>query len=60
MQHLVVHGLLHLLGYNHETEAEASAMEALETRVLVRLGVADPYATDAGAEIQDLRKPAAP
>jgi probable rRNA maturation factor len=60
MQHLVVHGLLHLLGYDHETEADAGTMEALETRVLARLGVADPYATNAGTEIQDLRKPATP
>jgi probable rRNA maturation factor len=60
MQHLVVHGLLHLLGYDHEIEADAGAMEALETRVLARLGVADPYATNAGAEIRDLRKPATP
>jgi probable rRNA maturation factor len=44
LQHLVVHGLLHLLGFDHETEEEARAMEALEVRVLARLGIADPYA----------------
>ncbi|MFN3623432.1 MAG: rRNA maturation RNase YbeY [Hyphomicrobium sp.] len=44
MQHLVVHGLLHLLGYDHQTEDEAREMEGLEVRVLSRLGVADPYA----------------
>ena len=42
--HLVVHGFLHLLGYDHETDAEADAMERLETEVLAALGVADPYA----------------
>lgn len=44
MQHLVVHGLLHLLGYDHQTEDEAREMEGLEVRVLSRLGIADPYA----------------
>jgi probable rRNA maturation factor len=42
--HLVVHGVLHLLGHDHEDEAEAEAMEALETEVLASLGIADPYA----------------
>jgi len=42
--HLVVHGVLHLLGHDHLVEAEADAMEALETRVLATLGYADPYA----------------
>ncbi|MFO1150149.1 MAG: rRNA maturation RNase YbeY [Alsobacter sp.] len=41
--HLVVHGFLHLLGYDHETEAEAEAMEGLEVRILAALGVDDPY-----------------
>jgi probable rRNA maturation factor len=42
--HLVVHGTLHLLGYDHETgEADAEAMEALERRALAALGIADPY-----------------
>jgi probable rRNA maturation factor len=44
LQHLVVHGLLHLQGYDHQTEAEAEVMEALEVRILKRLGIADPYA----------------
>ena len=43
LQHLIVHGLLHLLGYGHETDAEAERMEALETKILGRLGVANPY-----------------
>lgn len=44
LSHLVVHGLLHLVGYDHETEAEAEQMEALERRILARLAIADPYA----------------
>jgi probable rRNA maturation factor len=43
-QHLLIHGLLHLLGYDHETDAEAERMEALETTLLARLGIPDPYA----------------
>jgi probable rRNA maturation factor len=42
--HLAVHGFLHLVGYDHETDPEAEAMEALEIAVLARLGVPDPYA----------------
>ena len=42
--HLVVHGVLHLLGYDHDEEAEALEMEALETVVLAGLGIDDPYA----------------
>jgi probable rRNA maturation factor len=41
--HLTVHGVLHLLGHDHIVEAEAEAMEALETRILAGLGIADPY-----------------
>lgn len=42
--HLVVHGVLHLVGHDHETSADAERMEAAERRALARLGVADPYA----------------
>lgn len=42
--HLVLHGFLHLRGYDHEAEAEAEDMEALERAVLARLGISDPYA----------------
>ncbi len=42
--HMTVHGVLHLLGYDHIEDAEAEAMEALETRILAGLGIADPYA----------------
>ena len=42
--HLIVHGLLHLAGHDHvDSDAEAEAMEALETRILAKLGIADPY-----------------
>jgi probable rRNA maturation factor len=43
LAHLVAHGVLHLLGWDHETDAEAEAMEALERKVMARLGVPDPY-----------------
>lgn len=42
--HLAVHGALHLLGYDHERESEAEAMESRERIILARLGIADPYA----------------
>lgn len=41
--HMLVHGTLHLLGYDHVTDAEADDMEALEVRILADLGVPDPY-----------------
>ena len=41
--HLIVHGILHLLGYDHEDEEEAEDMEALEVKALATLGIADPY-----------------
>jgi probable rRNA maturation factor len=43
LRHLVVHGTLHLLGYDHATMAEAAEMEALEVRALATLNIADPY-----------------
>lgn len=54
LAHLVVHGVLHLVGYDHETEAEAEAMEALERDVLKGLGVADPYAADGADRERDV------
>lgn len=44
--HLIVHGTLHLLGYDHQGQAEAEAMEQIERDVLAMLGIADPYAHD--------------
>lgn len=44
LSHLTIHGVLHLLGHDHETETQATAMEALETEILRGLGIADPYA----------------
>ena len=43
LSHLVVHGVLHLLGYDHKTEFEAQRMETLETDILRSLGISDPY-----------------
>ncbi|WP_187969528.1 rRNA maturation RNase YbeY [Aquibium microcysteis] len=44
LTHLVAHGLLHLLGYDHETDDEAEEMEGAERRVLASLAIPDPYA----------------
>ena len=44
--HLVAHGFLHLIGYDHQTDEEAERMEGLEKRVLARLGITDPYADE--------------
>jgi probable rRNA maturation factor len=48
LQHLVVHGLLHLLGFDHDTDARAEVMERLEAQILATLGVPDPYAAAEG------------
>ncbi len=45
--HLMVHGTLHLLGYDHMDDDTAADMESRETRALARLGIADPYAGEA-------------
>lgn len=44
--HLFLHGVLHLLGYDHETDADATVMEGLESRAMAAMGFADPYAPD--------------
>jgi probable rRNA maturation factor len=46
LSHLAIHGFLHLLGYDHETNKDARGMEQLEIRILRRLKVPDPYTTD--------------
>lgn len=50
--HLTVHGTLHLLGYDHETDAEAELMEGLERTLLAGLGVTDPYGAPAQDHVQ--------
>src|ERR1700692_4717174 len=44
LSHLAVHGFLHLIGYDHEKDDDAKAMEILETEILAQLGIPDPYA----------------
>ena len=46
LSHLVVHGVLHLLGRDHEDDGEAEEMEAEEREILAQIGVADPYASE--------------
>lgn len=50
LQHLVAHGVLHLLGYDHQDDAEAQAMEAFEREILADLDIPDPYAEPASPE----------
>lgn len=45
LTHLLIHGYLHLLGFDHMTETDAEEMEALERRALASLGIADPYSS---------------
>ena len=53
-RHLVVHGFLHLVGFDHENDADAEIMEAMEMRILARLGVPDPYrAGELAGELMD-------
>jgi probable rRNA maturation factor len=50
LQHLVIHGVLHLIGYDHERDEDAERMEALERTLLARLGIPDP--SDDGAHVE--------
>ena len=45
LSHLAVHGFLHLIGYDHQADAEANKMEGLESKIMVRLNLPDPYFT---------------
>jgi probable rRNA maturation factor len=54
--HLVVHGVLHLAGYDHERPRDAKLMEPLEVKILKRLGIADPYAEAGKAPKADKAK----
>jgi probable rRNA maturation factor len=47
--HMVVHGVLHLCGHEHDLEADANAMESMETSLLCRFGFGNPYGADAGS-----------
>jgi len=53
LSHLVVHGVLHLLGQDHEEDQEAEEMEAMERDILEDLNIADPYAADAAPNLRD-------
>jgi probable rRNA maturation factor len=50
LAHLAIHGYLHLIGFDHETDAEAVRMEHLETQILSGLGIADPYTDQTDAD----------
>jgi probable rRNA maturation factor len=56
LSHLVVHGVLHLLGYDHQDDAEAEEMEAAERSILAGLGIADPYAAAGKTQEEDERR----
>ena len=55
LSHLTVHGYLHLLGFDHETDEDADEMEGLEREILAGLGVADPYQAMHDGRSQDAR-----
>lgn len=48
VMHLLVHGILHLLGYDHIRDQDATLMEGLETQILAEMGIADPYRRETG------------
>lgn len=60
LSHLVVHGVLHLIGYDHIADDEADDMESLETGILAKLGIPDPYAGGDGYRAPDEPDPGPP
>jgi probable rRNA maturation factor len=56
MRHLVIHGVLHLMGYDHRSDDEARRMEAIETDLLGRLGIDDPYKSQIEGEYVQQRR----
>ena len=56
LEHLVIHGLLHLLGFDHEEDGKAAVMERLETEILGTLGISDPYAEPVAAKVAPARE----
>jgi probable rRNA maturation factor len=56
LAHLAVHGFLHLLGYDHDSDDAATTMEDLERSILARLGVPDPYLVHEKAAPHDLQE----
>lgn len=56
LSHLVIHGVLHLLGYDHEDEKDAVTMERRERKILARLGISDPYALPTAPPRKILRR----
>lgn len=52
LRHLVIHGVLHLLGYDHQRDDEATRMETIERELLARMRIPDPYAEPAARESQ--------
>jgi len=50
LSHLVIHGVLHLLGYDHITDSDAKTMEELEIRTLAGIGIANPYTSPSAVE----------
>lgn len=53
LTHLIVHGLLHLLGFDHQQDEDAEQMEALEVEILANLGLVDPYAGESRSHPDD-------
>ncbi len=55
VSHLILHGCLHLLGFDHERDGDAALMESLETKALASIGVADPYSLPSSMGLNDER-----